>query len=201
MTPGFEARALAILRELALSDRPVLALLADGLIAAVEGGSPGDLADPAWREACERITVAAERLALSGGGVAPLVEALVAVDTALAAAGPAPLPWATRLASLAAERFVHAARTRDVEAAHLAAADLSPIVRLDPKTILAAPVGELGEDGLARFCDRILTEALHLGPRRIILVTDGLVSREDVEHAWATLSDDLAAQGIVLERR
>jgi hypothetical protein len=201
MTLDLEARALAVLRELASSEDPLLALLADGLTAAVACKGPADLADPAWREACDRITVAAERLALRGEGPAPLVEALVEVDAALAAAGLACGPWATRLAPLAAERSCHVTRTRDGEAARLDAANLSPVVRLDPKTVLAAPVGELGEEGRARFCDRVLAESLRSAPRRVILLTDGLPAADREERAWSVLADDLAAQGIAFERR
>ena len=136
----------------------------------------------------ELISMEAERLADEGKGPTELVEALVSADLA-------------GLAPLAAERHFHAfyRRLEDKQCEYLA--DHSPVFDLDDKTLVAAPVGNLGQEGFARFCDRVLTRVLMTNPKRVLIVTEGLAPYDDLEDDVSALTDDLKRQGVKTSTR
>jgi hypothetical protein len=133
-------------------------------------------------ELTERISVEAERLAEKGTGPTGLVEALLTLDHA-------------DLTPMAAERYAHAAGERWVENNALELAERSPVLAIGD-TLHAFPVGRLGEDGLARFVDRVLATALRQPPRRVAIHVDGLVPHDGVGETLDTLERDLREQGI-----
>jgi hypothetical protein len=141
-------------------------------------------ADP--DELRERISIEAERLAEAGGGPTALVAALLSLDRA-------------DLTPLAAERHLHAARERWTETGANDLAERSPILAIDG-TLHAAPVGDLGEDGLARFVDRVLAAVLRQPPARVILHLDGFALHPGSDDTLAALERDLTEQGIELVR-
>lgn len=136
----------------------------------------------------ELISMEAERLADEGKGPTELIEALVSGDLA-------------GLAPLAAERHFHAffGRLADKKGEYLA--DHSPVFDLDDKTLVAAPVGDLGREGFARFCDRVLARVLKTNPRRVLISTDGIAPHDDLEYDLNVLRDDLKRQGIKMSIR
>jgi hypothetical protein len=131
----------------------------------------------------ELISMEAERLADEGKGPTVLVDALVSEDLA-------------GLAPLAAERHFHAfyRRLEDEQGEYLA--DHSPVFDLNDKTLVAAPVGNLGQEGFARFCDRVLTKVLMTNPKRVLIVTEGLAPYDGLEDDMNALTDDLKRQGV-----
>jgi hypothetical protein len=139
------------------------------------------------RELAERISVEAERLVAAGIGPSALVAMLVAEGSA-------------DLAALAAERHHHAAMTRIAEEARRALAELSPVLRIDPRTLLAAPVGALASEGLARFCDRVLAAAAAQKPARVVLALAGFEPHDGADAELEGLATELAAHGIPVER-
>ena len=131
----------------------------------------------------ELISMEAERLADAGKGPTELVDALVSADLA-------------GLAPLAAERHFHAfyRRLEDKHCEYLA--DHSPVFDLDDKTLVAAPVGTLGQEGFARFCDRVLARVLMTNPRRVLISLEGIAPYDGLENDLNALRDDLKRQGI-----
>jgi hypothetical protein len=140
------------------------------------------------RERVALISVEAERLVDVGAGPSALVDGLV-------------LDGAADLAALAAERHFHATTTRLAEEHRAALAERSPVFLLDQRTLIAAPVGRLEEEGLARFCDRVLAEAAAARPARVVLALRGLDRHAGADAALAALGRELAAHGIDVEPR
>ena len=136
----------------------------------------------------ELISMEAERLADEGKGPTALVEALVSADLA-------------GLAPLAAERHFHAffRRLEDRQGEYLA--DHSPVFDLDDKTLVAAPVGKLGQEEFARFCDRVLARVLMTNPRRVLISLEGIAPYDGLEDDLNALRDDLKRQGIKMSTR
>ncbi len=136
----------------------------------------------------ELISMEVERLAGEGKGPTELVEALVSGDLG-------------GLAPLAAERHFHAfyRRLEDKQCEYLA--DHSPVFDFDDKTIVAAPVGNLGQEGFARFCDRVLAQVLVVNPRRVLIVTEGIAPYDGLDDDLKALADDLKRQGIKMNTR
>jgi hypothetical protein len=139
-------------------------------------------------ELVTRISVEAERLAEAGKGPSSLIDAVMkegAVD----------------LAALAAERHHHAAMTRLRDDHRLGLAERSPIFRFDDRTLIAAPIGALELDGLARFLDRVLSAVGSQRPSRVALVLQGFDPHEGAEAQLAAFGEELAAAGVTWERR
>lgn len=144
--------------------------------------------DAQRKERIASISVEAERLVDTGAGPSALVEALLAEGAA-------------DLAALAAERHYHAATTRLAEAQRSLLAERSPVLRLDARTLIAAPVGTMERDGLLRFCDRVLAAAAAAKPARVVLALEGFEPHDGSEAALAALTSELAVLGIAVERR
>jgi len=144
--------------------------------------------DAERKERIARISIEAERLVDAGAGPSALVEALLAEGS-------------PDLAALAAERHHHATTTRLAEAHRAALAERSPVLRLDARTLIVAPIGALGEDGLRRFCDRVLAEAAAAKPARVVLSLAGLDPHDGAEAEIGGLVAELAAHGVAVERR
>jgi hypothetical protein len=142
----------------------------------------GRLRDAEPEELAERISIEAERLAERDAGPTNLVEALLSLDRA-------------DLTPMAAERYTHAAGERLLETNALELAERSPILTIGD-TLHAFPVGRLGEDGLARFVDRVLASALRQPPRKVAIHVEGLVPHEGAGKALDALERDLNEQGI-----
>ncbi len=142
--------------------------------------------DPA--EIRELISMEVERLAGESKGPTELVEALVSADLA-------------GLAPLAAERHFHAfyRRLEDRQGEYLA--DHSPVFDFDDKTLVAAPVGNLGQEGFARFCDRVLTKVLMTNPKRVLISLEGIAPYDGLDDDLKALADDLKRQGIKMSAR
>jgi len=140
------------------------------------------LRDARPEELVERISIEAARLAESDAGPTNLVEALLAVDR-------------PDLTPLAAERYAHAAREHVAETSALELAERSPIVAIGD-ALHVFPVGRLGEEGLARFVDRVLAAALHRPPHKVVVHVEGLVPHDGVGEALDALERDLREQGI-----
>ena len=141
------------------------------------------------KEAAARISAEAERRAAAGSGAAALVRSLLAEG-----ADP-------DLVALAAELLVHAATTRLREEQRLLLAERSPVLAVDARTLLAAPVGPLEREGLERFCDRVLAAAALARPARVLLSLAGFDPHPGAEATFAALAAELRALGAPLERR
>jgi hypothetical protein len=139
------------------------------------------------RSLLERISMEAEALAQRGEGPSCLVAALVAADL-------------DHLAAAGAERHHHATARAAMEQQAIGLADAAPIFSVEPGALIAVPVGPLGADGLARFCDRLLGEVLATSARRVLLVTGGLAPHPGMEEALDELAADLAHQRVKVER-
>lgn len=142
---------------------------------------------PELEELLSRITMEAERLAAAGKGPSALVDSLIAQGD-------------PGLAPLAAERHHHAAITRLADEQRTLLAERSPVLRLDARTLVAAPVGRLEREGLARFCDRVLAAAAEARPARVALALGGFEPHDGAEGQIAALREELAAAGAALER-
>jgi len=140
------------------------------------------------RELTARISIEAERLVDAGAGPSTLVAAVVRDGS-------------PELAALAAERHYHAVTTRLADAHRRLLAERSPVFRLDPRTLIAAPIGALEDEGLARFCDRVLVEVAAVKPARVVLVLQGFDPHDGSEAALQGLACELAAHGVSVERR
>ena len=139
-------------------------------------------------ELVTRISVEAERLAEAGEGPTALVDAVMREGAA-------------DLASLAAERHHHAVVLRLEDEHRLMLAERSPLFRVDERALIAAPVGPMGRDGLARFCDRVLAEVATGRPSRVLLVRQGFDAHDGAAVQIDALEGELAALGVALERR
>ena len=139
-------------------------------------------------ELVSRISVEAERLAEAGEGPTALVEAVMREG-------------ASGLAALAAERHHHATMIRLQDEHCLTLAERSPVFRVDERDLIAAPVGPMGRDGLARFCDRVLAEVAAGRPSRVLLVRQGFDAHEGAAGQIDALEEELAALGVPLELR
>jgi hypothetical protein len=144
--------------------------------------------DAERRELIARISVEAERLVDAGAGPSALVQALIEEGSA-------------DLAALAAERYHHAATTRLIEAHRAVLAERSPVFRLDARTLIAAPIGAMDVEGLARFCDRVLAEAAAEKPSRVVLALGGLEPPDGAPALIEALGAELASHGVSVERR
>lgn len=142
-----------------------------------------DLDDP--RELLERISAEAERLVEDGDGPAALISALLNAGQG-------------HMAPTAAERHHHAALQKSNETRRAELAQRSPVYKLDGQTLLGAPVGEMGQDGLARFIERLLMGVLNNRPSRVILSLEGFTPHEGAHEAIAELEADLRQQGVRL---
>jgi len=141
-------------------------------------------ADPDLAAARELLSTEAERLAAEDRGPGEMVEACLEAG----------LP---SLAALAAERHWHAVRERREEGWRERLGELSPILAVGDRALVAAPVGDLGEEGRARFCDRVLAAVLREDPRRVVLRVAAYEPGGDGD--WDILAEDLTAQGVALE--
>jgi len=188
-----------VLAALSEGEDELLADLSRALVPAADEPSL-DLDAPSCREVKDTISIAMERLAENDRGPAAVLDALIRIDIALAQKGAASVPWAVRLAPLAAERAVHAAKERWSDNLETSHADHSPIFRLDERTLVAAPIDPLGLDGTARFADRILAAVLKNRPKRVVLVLKDLDSKTASAQEWISLAEDLKAQKVRLER-
>jgi hypothetical protein len=141
-----------------------------------------------FEELLSRITADAERLARAGKGPSELVDAVVR-------------DGATGLAALAAERHHHAVMTRLDDERRALLAERSPVFRFDPRTLIAAPVGRLEREGLARFADRVLSAAADSRPARVVLVLQGFEPHEGADDQIAALAEELSSLGASLERQ
>jgi len=139
------------------------------------------------RSLLERISVEAEGLAQRGEGPSALLSALLTADLA-------------RLAPTAAERHHHATAQLAAERLASSLAEAAPIFSVEPGALIAVPVGPMGGDGLARFCDRLLGEVLSTSARRVVLATGGLTPHPGMEEALRELEADLAHQRVKVER-
>ncbi len=192
-------RIREVLDELSGGKDMLLADLAGTLIPAADETSL-DLNSPSCKEVKDTISVALERLSENDHGPAAVLDALIRIDTALAQKRAISVPWAARLAPLAAERAVHASKKRwseNLEASH---AEHSPVFRLDHRTLIAVPIGPLGLDSIARFADRILAAVLRNRPNRVVLVLKDLDSKTASAQEWVSLAEDLKVQKVRFER-
>jgi hypothetical protein len=176
-----------------------LSSLADCLRSAA--GSVDPTADPHGRSAAERISTLVETYIAASGGPGPLVEALQQIDIALAGAGVAVGPWATRFGALVAERFSHALQERWEAEQQQLLAERSPVFSGEDGCLSAAPVGGLGSEGQVRFCDRVLAAANRAQPRVVCLWLEFFTPGPEAEKHWEDLAAELATHGIRLERR
>jgi len=135
-----------------------------------------------------RISVEAERLVDAGAGPTALVASLV-------------MEGSPDLAALAAERHYHAVTTRLADEHRRVLAERSPVFMYDPRTLIAAPVGLLEDEGLARFCDRVLAEVAAIKPARVVLVLQGFDPHEGANAALGVLAAELTSHGVSVERR
>ncbi|MCP4602158.1 MAG: hypothetical protein GY847_16860 [Proteobacteria bacterium] len=189
-----------ILLKLTAEDDELLAALAGALTPAAEQNAE-NLEDPAYQEIRETISAEVERLAEKDQGPGIVIEALLRIDTELSSSGTTALPWATRFIALVSERALHAAQKRWREKLEKTLAEKSPVFRIDERTVIAAPIGPMDDDGLARLSDRILAEVLRKRPRRVVLFLDGLIDPDGISVSiWDTLASDLAIQKVRLER-
>ena len=179
-------------------DEPI-ATLAEGLILAA-GADVQSLEGPQFKEVRERISSITEQLAARGQGPGAILEALLKIDTTLAAKTTVAIPWASRLATLTAERALHAERKRAAIDSEQELSHRSPIVRTDEHTLLAVPVGFAGSDAIVAFSDRILKETLKNRIKHVTLILTGLNKTAAASTAWDDLEADLQSQKIRLHR-
>lgn len=186
------------LRALGAGEGLAADLAADLLFAAdLEALDPGA---PELQQARERLSFLAERTASGDLGAAEAIDALVAIDGKLAETGATRGPWAVALAPLFAERALHAAAERALQDRMRDLAERSPIVRLGDRTLVAAPVGPLGEDGLARFAERVAGAVLAHPTKRVLLSLAALDEAERAAPLWDELGRELKAYKVALER-
>ncbi len=159
-----------------------------------------DIEDPGFHPLREELSFQAEHLSKENRGPTSMIKALIQIDDALAAAGHIRAPWISRLTPLAAERYCHAARQGwdDDEQTHLAHA--APVFHLDHRTLIAAPVGRLGEEGLQLLVDRILSAILRRKPRRVLLILHGLAPHPGAAAQFDELAADLKKLKVGLDK-
>ena len=78
---------------------------------------------------------------------------------------------------------------------------LSPIFKIDDKTIVAVPVGFAAAESANLFCDRVLAEVLKKPTKRVILVLTGLGPDLADNPIWDALATDLKTQKVRVERK
>jgi hypothetical protein len=192
--------ALTILKTLAMEDKEPVAILADALIPAVSNAARAVKEKPFDRI---REVVAALSAAASARGQGPsaIIDALVEIDEALGKCADLEIPFAARLASLAAECAVHATQ-RDVEETFSSRlAESAPIVAGFEQMLLVAPMAEMGEEGLARYADRVLAAVMKQRPKKVAVVVGQNLSRAPKAlQCLEALEADLAEQGIEVKR-
>ncbi len=138
------------------------------------------------KELLELISVESERLVARAHGPGELMEALV--ESGAHTAVPT-----------AAERHHHAFLHRVSEIHREDLARCSPIFALDGGTMVAAPVGRLGQDGFLIFTDRLLARVLEFAPAMVFLLLDGFDAHEGAPNEIAALKADLKEQKIKME--
>jgi len=139
-------------------------------------------------ELVSRITVEVERLVETGRGPSALVDSLLKEG-------------APELAALAAERHHHATMVRLEDAQRRMLAEKSPVLRIDEKILVAAPVGFMEREGLSRFLDRVLAAVASHRPARVVLAMQGFEPHEGAEEQLAAFEEELVALGVSSELR
>lgn len=162
---------------------------------------PSSISDPDYREITEIISTLVEKHLEQKKSPALILDALLEIDTALMAEAQTTKPIATLFAPMAAERALQAAGEQQAELVAEELAFQSPIFMFDKRTLCAAPVGALTEEGLAKFIDRIIVQASREKPKNVLLVQNGLTGPPATERHFSTLKDELASMKTRLEIR
>ncbi len=196
MTPGKSIES--VLEGLSRSDDGVVAVLADALMFAAH--EPDVTPDSkAARDIRERIAALAGQLAGTPGGSATIVDAMVRIDDHLFETGVIHRPFAVRFAYLACECAVNAALEDRRDATMIELADQAPVVRLDDKTLVAAPTGELSKEALVHISDRISARVLTEPVKKVILILAGLSPSLEQDPCWQVLAEELRSMRVKLE--
>jgi hypothetical protein len=192
--------ALAILEQLARGDKEPIATLADALAPAVSSAASA-IEEKPYSRVKEAVAALAAALSASGQGPSAIIDALVEIDAALSTEKELEIPFAARLASLGSECAVHATQ-RDVEERISASlADNAPIIAGFNHTLLAAPMAEMGEEGLVRYSDRVLAAVMRERPKKVVFVVNpNLLGAREALRSLECLEADLREQGIEVKR-
>ena len=103
------------------------------------------------------------------------------------------------LSAMAAEAHHHATVDALTEKHANAAAELSPVF-LIKKNLCVAPVGDMARYNLQRIADRTLQMIQEHKVRKVLLLTGGLSTKDDVATTWQMeLRDELETAGVALE--
>jgi hypothetical protein len=105
-----------------------------------------------------------------------------------------------QLMPLAAERHYHATLQNNLDEIQKLLIDISPLIELEPKKILAAPVGPMTRESLQHFEDKILTKLLSTKKKKLILSLSFLKADKKELSDWLlNLKQELSAQSVKTE--
>jgi len=146
------------------------------------------LCEKTFKEIVELISMETEHAAMREESSAGIINVLLKNDCAA-------------LVPLAAERHYHASTRLSAEISSQKLAQLSPIDHVNNKTIFAAPIGNLDDESLILFCDRLLDALLRTKKKKVILSLSNLHPTPNSKKIIAELEHDLKQQRITVCKR
>lgn len=181
---------------------PLVSALAAALADAVGRAGhayPASPSDPDFREIGALLSVLVENVLDEGQSPTLIVEALLEIDSALMAQARIEQPLASLFVPIATERALQAAAERRADQVSQSLAERSPILKVDKRALVAAPVGSLTDESLARFIDRLLSRVGRDKPKKVHLSIRGLERPPGTEKQLDLLKEELNSLKIDLE--
>jgi hypothetical protein len=190
---------VSALEILARSAEEPMATLAEALIP-VGNDASTSIDSKNYSHIKEIMSSLAMGLVASGESPSRIVEALIRIDAYLVDRGVSSMPFAARLAPLAAECAIHA------ESASVRDTIVREIIRQAPvftikKTLYAAPMAAMGAEGLSLFSDRVLLAVLKARPKKVVLLLlEEHPPRDTIARLVDALEADLTAQRVEVKK-